>query len=214
MTGKEIIKAGKVTVRNSASLYPAYLSLFETAFGYKPECPTCGSVQGQRDWSKFQHFVENGETLTFEKPLQMENPTENFILRDKNQIYTYTYMHANGRLLSARRWGYAMDNAFAVAYLANSKDEAELQKRQAEFKVLPEEAKEDLVEVDLNSLTKDQLKERLTDLGVDTEDFKNLKKDELIALIEVTIIEVENDASMDPENSGSEIPVDEAEDLN
>lgn len=176
MTAKEIIKAGKAKVRNSPLLYPAYISLFEEAFGRTPECPTCGSAQGHKDWSAFEHFANYNE-IQIEKTPTMTKSI--FTIRDRNKIYSYDYKHQNGRTLRARTWGHSMTEDFAKAYLTNGTAE-QLEARKAEFKVLPEnfDAAEEV------EMTVPQIKQRLTDMGMKQADLKGLKKDELVALLQ------------------------------
>lgn len=189
MTGHDILKAGKAKTRNSSLLYTAYIELFEKAFGRKPECPTCGSAQGNKDWTDFTGYVYNNSPITTENQYIM---LTTFTLRDKQKIYSYDYTHKNGRVLRARTWGHSMTEDFAVAYLENATDEKQLEERKAEFKILPlkfiqEEPKENLAD-----LTKDQLKERLAGLEVDEKEYKSLKHPELVALLEATMLEKEN----------------------
>lgn len=193
MTGKDIIKAGKVKVRNSPSLYPAYQELFKEAFGYAPECPTCGSAQGHRDWSAFETYV-NTNTITNTKKIEQMAANKTFVLRDKNKIYSLDYKHQNGRILRKRVYGYAMDDAWAEEYLANADglaSEKEMAARIAEFKTFPESQTTAAVEVSLTDLTKAELSEMLASMNVDEAQYKNLKKDELVALVESTKIESE-----------------------
>ena len=193
-TGNDIIKAGKAKTRNSSSLYPAYIEMFKQAFGYEPACPTCGSAQGNRDWEAFRNYITKNVIETTKKTEIMATQNS-FVLRDKNKIYSLDYKHKNGRILRKRVYGYAMDEAWAKEYLENADglaDEKKMQERFAEFKTLPESFIEAESTSDFESLTKDELKAKLAELEVEEKTYKNLKHPELVALLEATILEKEN----------------------
>lgn len=135
MTALDIINKGKVAVRNSGSLYPIYQNLFKEAFGFEPECPTCGSANGHRHWSQFESFAYGADPLTF-KIEKMSN-TKTFEVKQKSKIFSYL-MEKGGRQITVRQYGDVMTEAFAQAYLKTAEADEELfAKRKAEFNVLP-----------------------------------------------------------------------------
>lgn len=135
MTALDIINKGKVAVRNSGSLYPIYQNLFREAFGFEPECPTCGSANGHRHWSQFESFAYGADPLTF-KIEKMSN-TKTFEVKQKSKIFSYL-MEKGGRQIIVRQYGDVMTEAFAQAYLKTAEADAEVfAKRKAEFNVLP-----------------------------------------------------------------------------
>jgi len=135
MTALDIINKGKVAVRNSGSLYPIYQNLFRDAFGFEPECPTCGSANGHRHWSQFESFAYGADPLTF-KIEKMSN-TKTFEVKQKSKIFSYL-MEKGGRQIIVRQYGDVMTEAFAQAYLKTAEADEELfAKRKAEFNVLP-----------------------------------------------------------------------------
>lgn len=135
MTALDIINKGKVAVRNSGSLYPIYQNLFKEAFGFEPECPTCGSANGHRHWSQFESFAYGADPLTF-KIEKMTN-TETFEVKQKSKIFSYI-MEEGGRQIIVRQYGDVMTEAFAQAYLKTAEADEELfAKRKADFNVLP-----------------------------------------------------------------------------
>ena len=208
MTRKEIIKAGKVKVRNTPLLYSAYIKTFKSVFGYEPQCPTCGSSQGQKDWSDFNRFVETNIISKSKNINTMENNKKTFTLRDKSLLYSYDYLHENGRILRARSYGHSMTEDFAKKYLENASGNADLEERKNKFLILPSvpaeekqeflhvpaEEKQEFLHVPVEenffaTLTKVQLKKVLVDFGIEENDFKYLNKSDLIALAEVKSIE-------------------------
>ena len=135
MTALDIIKKGKVAVRNSGSLYPIYQNLFKEAFGFEPECPTCGSTNGHRHWSQFESFAYGADPLTF-KTEKMSN-IKTFEVKQKSKIFSYL-MEKGDRQIIVRQYGDVMTEAFAQAYLKTAEADAEVfAKRKAEFNVLP-----------------------------------------------------------------------------
>lgn len=135
MTALDIINKGKVAVRNSGILYPIYQKLFRDAFGFEPECPTCGSANGHRHWSQFESFAYGADPLTF-KTEKMSN-TKTFEVKQKGKIFSYL-LEKGGRQIIVRQYGDVMTEAFAQAYLKTAESDAEVfAKRKAEFNVLP-----------------------------------------------------------------------------
>ena len=135
MTALDIINKGKVAVRNSGSLYPIYQNLFKEAFGFEPECPTCGSTNGHRHWSQFESFAYGADPLTI-KTEKMSN-TKTFEVKQKSKIFSYL-LEKGGRQIIVRQYGDVMTEAFAHAYLKDAEADEELfAKRKSEFNVLP-----------------------------------------------------------------------------
>ena len=136
MDALQIVKMGKVAVRNNATAYSLYQNLFKEAFGFTPECPTCGSINGHKHWQHFEAYTKGAE------PLSLINNTLNmskksFEIKNKSEIYSYTF-EKNGRSIVARSYGDVMSEDFAKKYLETAKDDRELlQKRRSEFSKLP-----------------------------------------------------------------------------
>ena len=136
MDAIQIIKMGKVAVRNNATAYSLYQNLFKEAFGFTPECPTCGSVNGHKHWQHFEAYAKGAE------PLSLINNTLNmskksFEVKNKSKIYSYIF-EKNGRTIVARSYGDVMSEDFAKKYLETAKEDPELlQKRKLEFSKLP-----------------------------------------------------------------------------
>lgn len=127
MTVEELIKLGKIQVRNNPDLMNAYKELFFEKFGRHPNCVPCTF---NSDWNRL--------TGTAPQPQQnyiMRNTT--FQLIDNSTIYSYDSEDRKaGRKIRHRTYGNTMTEDFAIAYLTNgSKDEIE--KRKLHFKVLP-----------------------------------------------------------------------------
>ena len=137
MTALDIINKGKVAVRNSGSLYPIYQNLFRDAFGFEPECPTCGSANGHRHWSQFESFAYGADPkLLILKTEKMSN-TKTFEVKQTSKIFSYL-VEKGGRQIIVRQYGDVMTEAFAQAYLKTAEADEELfAKRKAEFNVLP-----------------------------------------------------------------------------
>ena len=139
-TAKEIVQKGKVAVRNSATIYPKYQELFNEAFGYFPECPTCGSVAGHKHWDAFVAYVNGADPealLTQNKETMSKNT---FKIKDRNKLYTFNFKKKGlDRDFTSRTYGDVMTEEFAVGYLEAAKDDAELlAQRKSEFTILPE----------------------------------------------------------------------------
>lgn len=136
MDALQIIKMGKVAVRNSATAYPIYQNLFKEAFGFIPECPNCGSVIGHRHWQQFEAYAKGAEPLSLIQNNTIMSKTS-FEIKNKSKIYSYQF-EKNGRTLTARIYGDVMTEEFAKTYLESAQgDEELLAKRSAEFKTLP-----------------------------------------------------------------------------
>lgn len=237
-TAKEIIQRGMVAVRNSATLYPRYQELFNEAFGYIPECPTCGSLLGQNQWKAFAAFADGADPNT----LLTKNTTETmskqtFKIKDRAKLYSYNFKKEDqDRDFTSRTYGDVMTEEFAIGYLDSaSEDEELLNQRKAEFSELPAKyAKKetntdtkDLIpeggDLDLTKLKMAELQAIATEKAYPTEEWEKLKsKAEVIAYLEAkalpvdTIKESEGVDTKDLNPEGDDIPVkgvDTGEDL-
>ena len=181
MTAKEIITLGKVKVRTTPSLYSIYQDLFKELFGFTPICPTCGNPEGHRHWRMFEDSAK-GLQVTIQK---REIMAKTFQLRDLSQIYTYNETLENGRRIPKRVKGSKMTEEFAIAYLTTGTVE-EIEKREKEFKTLPKiESKETTEGVQDKEATKAELIAVAEEKGYPKNEWKSLKKDDLIAYLEV-----------------------------
>lgn len=143
MDAREIIRMGKTAVRNNAAAYSIYQTLFQEAFGFIPECPTCGSINGHKHWAQFEAVAYGAkpETLILNKT---EMSKKTFEIKNKSRIYSYTFEAKTGRQQIARIYGDVMTEEFAKAYIDSAKDDENLlAKRKAEFLILPGEAQTD-----------------------------------------------------------------------
>ena len=137
MDAIQIIKMGKVAVRNNATAYSFYQNLFKEAFGFTPECPTCGSINGHKHWQHFEAYAKGAEPLSLINNTLKNMSKKSFEVKNKSKIYSYTF-EKNGRLLIARSYGDVMSEDFAKKYLETAKNDPELlQKRRSEFTKLP-----------------------------------------------------------------------------
>ena len=203
-TAKELIQRGMVAVRNSATLYPEYQNLFNEAFGYFPECPTCGSLLGQNQWKAFAAFADGADPNT----LLTKNTTETmskqtFKIKDRNKLYAYNFKKKDqDRLFTSRTYGDVMTEEFAIGYLDSaSGDEELLNQRKAEFAELPAKyaKKEAVAEVDLNApvdlskLKMADLQAIATDKGYPDEEWEKLNsKANMVAYLEAKALTSED----------------------
>lgn len=164
MTAKEIINIGPGGVRNNSTYMTEYERLFKEQFGYKPECPTCGSV---RDWNIFKAFA-NGEAFT--KPqIIMSNKT--FELINNSIIYSYDYEDKKlNRLTRKRVYGNLMTEQFAEEYLTIGTEE-QILLRKKQFRLLPDKFRVD-TQNDPEKLA--ELKSLATQKGYPEEEFKDI----------------------------------------
>ena len=208
-TAKEIIQRGMVAVRNSATLYPEYQNLFNEAFGYFPECPTCGSLLGQNQWKAFAAFADGADPNT----LLTKNTTETmskqtFKIKDRNKLYAYNFKKkGQDRDFTSRTYGDVMTEDFAIGYLDSaSGDEELLNQRKAEFSELPAKyaKKEAVAEVDLNApvdlskLKMADLQAIATDKGYPDEEWEKLNsKANMIAYLEAKDLPADTSKGVD-----------------
>ena len=208
-TAKELIQRGMVAVRNSATLYPEYQNLFNEAFGYFPECPTCGSLLGQNQWKAFAAFADGADPKT----LLTKNTTETmskqtFKIKDRNKLYAYNFKKkGQDRDFTSRTYGDVMTEDFAIGYLDSaSGDEELLNQRKAEFAELPAKyAKKEAVAevdpnapVDLSKLKMADLQAIATDKGYPDEEWEKLNsKANMIAYLEAKDLPADTSKGVD-----------------
>ena len=196
-TAKELIQRGMVAVRNSATLYPEYQNLFNEAFGYFPECPTCGSLLGQNQWKAFAAFADGADPKNL---LSNQYTTETmskqtFKIKDRNKLYAYNFKKkGQGREFTSRTYGDVMSEEFAIGYLDSAADNEDLlNERKAEFSVLPgkyakTETPADVdpnAPVDLTKLKMAELQAIATEKDYPAEEWDKLKsKADVIAYLE------------------------------
>lgn len=213
MTAKEIINKGKVAVRNSSTLYPIYQNLFKEAFGYFPECPTCGSVNGHKHWDAFVAFGNGSDpnTLLTQNNITMSNKT--FEIKNKNIIYSYNFKKkGQDRLFTSRSYGDVMTEEFAIAYLDNAAGEELLNQRKAEFSLLPRKyridsvEKEDDTEKDLSKLKLVELQAIATEKQYPAEEWDKINsKANLIAYLEAKELNSFGNEGPNDENSDNDL---------
>ena len=204
-TAKELIQRGMVAVRNSATLYPEYQNLFNEAFGYFPECPTCGSLLGQNQWKAFAAYAEGADPNTLLTKNTTETMSKNtFKIKDRNKLYAYNFKKKDqDRDFTSRTYGDVMTEDFAIGYLDSaSGDEELLNQRKAEFAELPakyakKEVVADVVDpdapVDLSKLKMADLQAIATDKGYPDEEWEKLNsKANMIAYLEAKALTSED----------------------
>lgn len=189
---QDIINKGKVSVRSSGTLYPVYISLFKEAFGFEPECPTCGSVNGHSHWDAFVAYgngLDPNKILTTNINLMTNNKT--FAIKNKSIIYSYDFKkEGQDRLFTNRTYGDIMTEEFAIAYLENAEesgDEELFDRRKAEFSKLPAKyaTETDLTDVDLHNLKFAELQNLATSKNYPSEEWQGFKsKADMITYIE------------------------------
>lgn len=222
MTPREIISKGKVSVRNSGTLYPLYQNLFKEAFGYYPECPTCGSLLGNQHWAAFESYAQGADpkTLLTYNYSAMAATNKTFEIKDKSKLYSFNFKKkGQERVFTSRNYGDVMTEEFAIEYLENAKDNPELfNQRKAEFKILPrkfadkKEAKPanevvnagaGEVVVDLSKLKLVELQNLATERGYPAQDWDKIKsKADMITYIEAK--ELEAKPANEAVNAGAE----------
>lgn len=234
-TAREIIQRGMVAVRNSATLYPRYQELFNEAFGYFPECPTCGSLLGQNQWRAFAAFADGADPNT----LLTKNTTETmskqtFKIKDRAKLYSYNFKKkGQDRDFTSRTYGDVMTEEFAIGYLDSAlEDEELLNQRKVEFSELPakyakKEANVDTKDLnskggalDLTKLKMAELQAIATEKAYPSEEWEKLKsKAEVIAYLDAKALPSEPDkgaesGALDDINDENPVKgVDKGEDL-
>lgn len=144
----------------------AYIKIFTEKFGRAPDCAGCTF---SRDW---QRLTSNKEQTNFTKMAE-----KTFRLRKPHLIYSYDILDEKaGRNVRKRTYGHNMTEEFAVAYLTNGTPE-QITERKAEFATLPEQS------ADLSKMKVQELKDLAEEKGLPSEEWENLKKDELISYL-------------------------------
>ena len=184
MTVEDLIKAGKNQVRNNPDLMSAYIQLFSEKFGRKPDCAGCTF---SRDWERLTNSI-NSQNIEI-----MSDKT--FKLKQSHIIYSYDVEDKNtNRKIRRRTYGNTMTEEFAENYLTNGTDE-QIAERKKQFSVLPAKLlnadNEDFS--DLSKLTVPKLQELATTKEYPSEEWKSLKKDELIAYLNAKLLNADND---------------------
>lgn len=183
MTAQELISAGKDQVRSTPSLMSAYIEVFAGIFGRKPDCAGCTF---NNDWQR----LVNSQTQQIQNLTTMS--TNTFKLRDQHKIYTYVNEdEETGIKRPVRTYGNLMSEEFAEKYLTVGSED-QIKERKAEFKVLPEQFRDKQTsgdEVKLSSLKVDDLKALAAEKQYPEDEYKSLKKDDLVAYLEAKAME-------------------------
>lgn len=191
MTLQELISAGKYQVRSTPSLMTAYMQIFTSIFGRAPDCGPCTF---ETDWQR----LLNSQSIKIQNLTKMS--TKSFVLRDQHKIYTYVVENKKTKTRKpVRTFGNIMTEEFASNYLKIGSPEV-LEARKAEFKVLPAKFRKDSGDEKgegFSSLKVAELKSLAAEKGYPEEEYKSLKKDELVAYLEAKAIE---DESGDPDD--------------
>lgn len=174
MTPIDIVNAGTGRVRNDPAMMAEYKRIFFDQFGYEPACPTCGDT---RDWNLFKNFANgNLNTQTI-----MSTTEKTFQLKDNLKIYTYFVEdEKTGIQRPVRTYGHLMTEEFAKNYLSIGNEQT-LADRKKEFKVLPATETED---EELSALTVTELHALASEKEYPADEWKNLKKADLIVYLE------------------------------
>lgn len=193
MTLQELISAGKDQVRSSPDLMSAYIEHFLRIFGRNPDCAPCTF---DHDWRR----LLESQSIQIQKLKIMS--TKSFVLRDQHKIYTYVVENKKTKTRKpVRTFGNIMTEEFASNYLKIGSPEV-LEARKAEFKVLPAEFRKDSGDEKgegFSSLKVAELKSLAAEKGYPEEEYKSLKKDELVAYLEAKAIEDESGDEFDDE---------------
>lgn len=205
MTPLDIIQRGKQAVRISGTFYPVYENLFKEAFGFNPECPTCGSINGHKHWDAFVAYAngEDPETLlkhnSFNLNIMSNNTT--FAVKNKSKIYAYTFKKkGQDRDFVNRVYGDIMSEEFAIAYLEAVQDDPILfDERKAEFSKLPAQFSGEVAnatDVDLSKLSFAELKDLAASKGFPEDEYSSLKsKKDVRAYLDAKALENTEDSA-------------------
>lgn len=195
MTVENLIKAGKDQVRRNPDLMSAYIQLFTEKFGRKPDCAGCTFA---RDWTQLTNStnIQNFEIMS----------DKTFRLKNNGIIYSYDIDDKKTkRKLRKRAYGNIMSEEFAEAYLTHGTPQ-EIADRKKQFAVLPAQFADADDSVNLSKLTVPKLQEFAKDNGYPEDEWKYLKKDDLVAYLNAK--EIDADADED----GGDTQNDEGED--
>lgn len=185
VTVEDLIKAGKIEVRQNSDLMSAYIKLFQEKFGRKPDCAGCTF---DYDWKRLTQSLTSINT---------ENMSSNktFKLRDNSIIYTFERENEETKTFRrVRVYGNIMTEEFAEEYLTAGTTE-EIESRKKRFKILPEKFREtDQQEVPAEVVTEvSVLKAKAIEKGYPEEEFKDIfEEDQMIAYMDGKALESEN----------------------
>ena len=178
MTVEELIKAGKSSVRNSPALMAQYKILFKQVFGREPDCAGCTF---NRDWERLVNNSPQNLEIMSEKTFRLKKP---------GIIYSYDVEDKKlKRSFRKRVYGNIMSEDFANDYLTIGSAQ-EIEERKKQFAVLPEKFRDEEKE-DISKLKIAELRE-LAASAYPEEEWKDLKKDELIAYLNAKDADVES----------------------
>ena len=129
MTAIELIQNKPSEVRGNSALMAAYFNYYLEYMGLQLSCGTCSF---ESTFNTFSQKVREGEPKF--KHLIQEQMEQTFIIIDQNKIYSYRSKETGN---TEHRYGFKMDEEFAVEYLTNGTDD-EIESRKLEFSKLPE----------------------------------------------------------------------------
>ena len=178
MTVNDLIKIGKSQVRSNPDLMNIYIQLFTEKFGRKPDCAGCTF---NRDWQRLTNYSPQKSQTMSDKTFRLKKP---------GIIYSYDVKDKKlKRSFRKRVYGNIMSEDFAIDYLTIG-TKAEIEERKKQFAVLPEKFREEETE-DISKLKVTELRE-LAASAYPEEEWKDLKKDELIAYLNAKDADVES----------------------
>lgn len=190
MTVEDLIKAGKDQVRRDSDLMSAYIQVFTQKFNRAPDCAGCTFA---RDWERLTNStnIQNYEIMS----------DKTFRLKNNAIIYSYDVEDKKAkRKLRKRAYGNIMSEEFAENYLTHG-TEQEIADRKKQFAVLPAKFVEGDEVVSFSKLTVPELKEFAKASGYAEDEYKSLKKDDLVAYLNAKEIDAEGE---DGDEEGSE----------
>lgn len=123
MDVKELIKLNSREVRGNSNLMAIYINVFESQFGYKPNCAGCTF---NSDFQKLKNAVLTPKQKTI---IKMEKTFK--LYQVKGEILTYK----RGKK-TVRQYDNRMTEEFAIGFLTNGTDE-QIEERKKLFKSLP-----------------------------------------------------------------------------
>ncbi len=123
MDVKELIKLNSREVRGNSNLMAIYIKVFESLFGYRPNCAGCTF---NSDFQKLKNAVLNPKQKTI---IKMEKTFK--LYQVKGEILTYK----RGKK-TVRQYDNRMTEEFAIGFLTNGTDE-HIEERKKLFKTLP-----------------------------------------------------------------------------
>src|SRR5690606_26847354 len=168
-------------VRSNPDLMNIYIQLFTEKFGRKPDCAGCTF---NRDWQRLTNYSLQKSQTMYDKTFRLKKP---------GIIYSYDVKDKKSkRSFRKRVYGNVMTEDFAIDYLTIG-TKAEIEERKKQFAELPEKFRTDSDSEDDNDLSKLKVAD-LKDLAsaYPEEEWKQLKKDELIAYLSAKDADVES----------------------